>query len=87
MNNGFGFDDIGSDDGHDDFANYLAGRGYDPKEMGKTQLKWDSEDDNYEKSTDKGVKKLNELRKDFIEEGKTERWDATYMAKYSIRKR
>lgn len=68
-----GFDDIGNDDGHTDFAYYLAGRGYDPIEMTKTALVWDED---YETSTDPWVTKLNQLRKDFIEDGQPEFLDA-----------
>lgn len=68
------FDDIGSDDGHSDFAHYLAGRGYDPQEMKRVMKKWDT--DNYKYSKDPEVQKLNKLRMDFIQENRPEMWDA-----------
>lgn len=67
------FEDIGSDGGHTNFSQYLAGRGYTPEELLATKKKWN---DDYETSKDSGVRKLNQLRKDFIKAGKPEWMDA-----------
>lgn len=51
------------------FSQYLAGRGYTPEELLATKKKWG---DDYETSKDLGVRKLDQLRKDFIKDGKPE---------------